>query len=43
VILNDQFSRYQISALLDKWRKYMVIEEWKDEDYMDEDHKRESL
>jgi hypothetical protein len=40
VILNDRFSRYSPKPILDKWRKYMVIEEWKDEDFMDEDHKK---
>jgi hypothetical protein len=38
VILPDQFSRYWPKSILDNWRKYMTIEEWKDEDFMDEDH-----
>jgi hypothetical protein len=40
VILPDPFSRYSPQPILDMWRKYMVIEEWKDEDYMDEEHKK---
>jgi hypothetical protein len=40
VILPDRFSRYSPKPILDKWRKYMVIDEWKDEDFMDEDHKK---
>jgi hypothetical protein len=40
VILPDQFSRYSPKPILDKWRKYMVIEEWKDDDFMDEDHRK---
>ena len=38
VILPDQFSRFWPTEILNKWRKYMVIEELKDQDYMDEDH-----
>jgi hypothetical protein len=40
VILPDELSRYSPKSILDKWRKYMVIEEWKDEHFMDEDHKK---
>jgi hypothetical protein len=38
VILPDRFSNYWPKPILDKWRKYMVIEEWKDETFMDEAH-----
>jgi hypothetical protein len=38
VILPDRFSRYWPDSILDKWRRYMTIEQWTEEDFMDEKH-----
>jgi hypothetical protein len=43
VVLPDPNSRFSPDPVLDRWREYMTIVTWTDEDFVDEEHKQKSL
>jgi len=42
VILSDPRSRFSPTETLKKWRRYMTIEEWTEDNYMDDDFRHRS-